>query len=268
MVKIFGGNECLKLKQWTFPAGERGVTVLDINKVLAYKNFTIMVNYEGNNDLIDMLLLVNAIRNISSSVSLRLCIPYFPYSRQDRVAAPGDAFALQIAVEMIKSCNFWEVETWDAHSDVLAGMFPPGVLTNVPQHTLILKEYSFDTYPKTTTALVSPDAGASKKIYQLATRIGLPVIEASKIRDTSTGDIRGCRIADTAKYTNLIIIDDICDGGATFISLYNAIKDARNSTEKLSVDLITTHGIYSKGKELLYTYFNSISCINDMQRIN
>ena len=266
MIQLFGGNEFIKLKQWTFPAGERGITVLEPEKVQRFKNFTVRVDFEGSDDLIDMALLVNATRNIESGVHLRLCIPYFPYSRQDRVAATGDAFALQVAANLIKSCDFWEVETWDIHSDVLAGMFKPGVLKNVPQEQILSNHvYAYLSASKN-TALVAPDAGAAKKIYKLGTKLKLPVFEASKLRDTSTGNIIGCSITDTSDYNHLIIVDDICDGGATFIQLRNAIMDQRDNSP-LKLDLATTHGIYSKGKSLLYEYFDTVECVNDMRKL-
>lgn len=266
MIKLFGGNEYIELKQWTFPAGERGVTIIDPNKILHYRNFTVRCNFEGNDDLIDMLLLVNACRNVLANMHLRLCIPYFPYSRQDRVASPGDAFALQVAANLIKQCDFWEVETWDAHSDVLAGMFAPGRLKNIPQHDLLCNVVRA-TYkgPGNGVALVAPDAGAAKKLFKLGAKLKLPVIEASKVRDTSTGNIIGCSITDTSDYSHLIIVDDICDGGATFIQLRNAIMDQRDNSP-VKLDLVTTHGIYSKGKSLLYEYFDTVECVNDMRK--
>lgn len=263
MIQLIGGSETMKLKQWTFPAGERGITVMEPEKVQQFKNFTVQVNFEGNDDLIDMALLVNAVRNINPSTHLRLCIPYFPYSRQDRVASPGDAFALQVAAQFINSCNFWEVETWDAHSDVISAFFAPGVLKNIPQHTAVKNlVYMLSGH---NTALVAPDAGACKKIYKLAKELNLPVFEAVKIRDTSTGNIIGCNITDTSDYSHLIVVDDICDGGATFISLSNAIKDQRDD-RPLRLDLVTTHGIYSKGKDVLYEYFHNVECVNDMRK--
>ncbi len=265
MIQLFGGNQVIKLKQWVFPAGERGITVLEPEKVHRFKSFTVRVDFEGSDDLMDMALLVNAVRNIDTNVHLRLCIPYFPYSRQDRVAATGDAFALQVAANLIKSCNFWEVETWDIHSDVLAGMFNSGVLKNVPQEQ-ILSNYVYASLGAAWSAvLIAPDAGAAKKIYKLGTKLNLPVVEASKIRDTSTGNIIGCSITDTSDYDHLIIVDDICDGGATFIQLRNAIMDQRDNSP-VRIDLVTTHGIYSKGKSLLYEYFDNVECVNDMRK--
>lgn len=263
-VKLFGGNQWIDLKQWSFPGGERGVTVVEPNDILRILSFTIVCNFKGSDDLIDIALLVNACRNISSRVSLRLRIPYFPYARQDRVTGPGEAFALQVAAKMISDCKFTQVEVWDAHSDVLSAFFEPGILLNKPQHELIellVEEYIKD---EDVTALVAPDAGALKKIYPLAVRLGLPVIEAKKIRNVSTGKIEKSSMDTEAilKYNSLIVVDDICDGGATFIQLGSVIREIYDGR----LALFTTHGIYSKGIKVLWEHYDTVNCINNMEK--
>jgi ribose-phosphate pyrophosphokinase len=54
-----------------------------------------------------------------------------------------------------------------------------------------------------------------------------------------------------------VIIDDICDGGRTFIELAKAIKEQREGVE---IYLVVTHGIFSAGFTELTKYFNGIFC--------
>lgn len=56
-----------------------------------------------------------------------------------------------------------------------------------------------------------------------------------------------------------IIIDDICDGGATFINIAKEIKKAYSCNH---IYLIVTHGIFSKGFYELCDYFDGIYCTN------
>lgn len=46
----------------------------------------------------------------------------------------------------------------------------------------------------------------------------------------------------------LLVIDDICDGGGTFVLLANELK--KHNPTRFS--LFVTHGIFSKGVEVLY----------------
>lgn len=259
MIALFGGNQDIELKWWTFPGGERNVKIVDLVDVERFGAFTIRCDYKCSDDIIDILLLVNACRNVNRNVKLRLLMPYFPFARQDRVMTLGEPFALQVMVNIIKSCNFTEVEVWDPHSDVLAGMFEPGTLKIVPQENMILIDDFEDA------CLVSPDAGALKKIYKVAKKTHLPVVEGSKVRDVETGKIIATKIGDEIKdYKKAYIVDDICDGGATFIELAKAIRE---KNPYIKIVLHVTHGIFSKGREPILQMINEIQCVNPMDSV-
>ena len=236
------------LKFWTFPGGERSVKISRsrFDWVACPAEF-MTVNFRGSDDLIDMMLVCNALRNLEGAdTKIQLEIPYFPFSRQDRVMTSGEPFGAQIAAELIKSCNFSKVITWDAHSDVLGAMFPAGTYFNVAQHTLWGTEIRGMISEVEKAKLISPDGGAAKKIYKLAQNLGLGVIEASKIRDVATGEITRTAI-DMSEFEGVkqaFIVDDICDGGRTFVELAKVIR-AGGYTGKLI--LCVTHGIFSKG---------------------
>jgi ribose-phosphate pyrophosphokinase len=122
--------------------------------------------------------------------------------------------------------------------------------------------------------LVSPDAGASKKIYKIAEQIGYTgnVITCSKDRDVN-GKLTKTVVPITNEqhtmlhkgpYKDFIIIDDICDGGATFI---NIAKQLKANGWKNKIYLIVTHGIFSKGFKELSEYFDGIYCTNSYKDI-
>lgn len=277
-VKFIGAHgsvDCL-LKPWTFPGGERNVKFL--TPITTCGRYEIKCLFKSSDDLVDLLMVTNALRH-AGVTEISLNIPYFPFARQDRVMTDGEPFALQAVVDVIKMLNFTSVSVEDPHSDVLAGMFPAGMLKVKPQHTLwagvIGKELRIDesrvyddmapSYPK--PCLVSPDAGALKKIYKLAKELELPVVEAGKQRNVATGEIVSTTIDanEVAKYQTFFIVDDICDGGRTFIELAKVIRPA-NTTAKLV--LCVTHGIFSKGKEVLTDVFDEVMCINDLSKVS
>lgn len=252
----------IPLMWWTFPGGERNVRIVNPDDIKSNDKLLIEVIYRSSDDLIDMMLLVNAIRQINRSAIISLHVPYMPFARQDRVMTSGEPFALQIVKTIIESCRFNSILTLDAHSDVLAGMFEPGILT-IKSQTDLWGDFSFAK----SSALVSPDAGALKKIYKLAKLVNLPVIEAGKRRDVQTGEIVKTTIDAThlSLYENLYIIDDICDGGRTFIELAKVIRDAGFAG---NLFLCVTHGIFSKGIECLDEVFNGVYFITDLRNNN
>ena len=73
------------------------------------------------------------------------------------------------------------------------------------------------------------------------------VIECSKIRNVKTGQLSGFN-TQTLDFQGktCFIIDDICDGGGTFVGLAALLK-SRNARK---IVLIVSHGIFSKGFDL------------------
>jgi len=58
-------------------------------------------------------------------------------------------------------------------------------------------------------------------------------------------------------------VDDICDGGGTFLGLATALKE--KNAGKLS--LIVSHGIFSKGFEELNKSFDTVFTTNSFRDI-
>jgi len=114
--------------------------------------------------------------------------------------------------------------------------------------------------------LVSPDAGSNKKIFDLAKSIGYDgeIIRCDKLRDISTG-----KIIETIVYhddlcgKDAIIVDDILDGGKTFIEIAKVLKQKNVG----KIYLIVTHGIFSNGYAELGEYFEQIYTTNSVKDI-
>ena len=170
-----------------------------------------------------------------------LVIPYFPYARQDRVMQPCEAFSLKAVARLINGLGFDEVVTCDPHSDVT-----PALVENIrviPQERLIaVPPEMLKTFRP---VIVAPDAGAAKKASRVAQGFGLSMVTASKVRDVQTGQITRTELQSSAALAgvDVLIVDDICDGGRTFIELAKALRE-RGAAR---VFLYVTHGIFSQG---------------------
>ena len=69
---------------------------------------------------------------------------------------------------------------------------------------------------------------------------------------------------------DVVIVDDICDGGATFINIAKEVKNQYKNVDKHcqgKIYLIVTHGIFSKGFKELSKYFDGVYCTNSYQDI-
>lgn len=196
----------------------------------------------NSNDIMELFLLTDAIRRqyVHEKPPIKALIPYFPYARQDRVCAKGESLSLSIMASLINSQDYAVVEVWDAHSDVSLAML--NNVINVHQSSFL------HLVPKDNVVLVSPDAGAIKKTSEAAKAYGLPMVIASKIRDVNTGEITGTEVhSEHIGDKDFLIVDDLCDGGKTFVELAKKLEPLTNGKIKLYV----THGIFSKGLDVL-----------------
>ena len=104
--------------------------------------------------------------------------------------------------------------------------------------------------------LVAPDAGAAKKIFHLASELNISeIITCEKKRNVNNGELSDFKIhADDIKNKNCLIIDDICDGGRTFVGIAKALKNKNAGKIYLAV----SHGIFSNGFEKLKRVLDDI----------
>ena len=106
--------------------------------------------------------------------------------------------------------------------------------------------------------VVYPDESAQRR-YQ--PQLGAnPFLTCEKVRDQSTGRITGHTLLCGwpkcfREAQQILVVDDICDGGATFISVAELLKEAGIYGK---LDLSITHGVFSKGVDELLKHYNRI----------
>lgn len=233
---------------WIFPGGEVGVKFheSDYRKISPWYDITIEARLCDSNSLLALAQVSNILKQKYRGSEQHLILPYLPYSRQDRACDTGEDFALKTFAGIINGLNFTTVTTYDPHSDVAAGVFRGYQPINVWDFIGRFKD-SFVDFLGENYSLVSPDAGANKKMLKVAKALGKDsFIRADKVRDVSTGKIIKTEIYEDVP-KNILICDDICDGGATFIALALELKE--RGAERVA--LYTTHGIFSQGLDVL-----------------
>lgn len=219
------------------------------------------------NNFRDLELIICAVASLRELgvEEIHLYTPYIMGARSDRkFEEGGNNYLKDVICPIINSLNFKTVTCIDPHSDVLEACIKN--FKKEDNHKVLMHAFSFLRYTKLPIPdfiLISPDAGASKKIFKLAEQIGYKgdIITCSKDRDVN-GNLT--RIVVPIDGKNLekdaIIIDDICDGGRTFINIAEKLKSYKEFKGKIY--LIVTHGIFSNGFEELGKYFDGIYCTN------
>jgi ribose-phosphate pyrophosphokinase len=215
------------------------------------KSALITARLHNSEQVLKLGLLVDAIKRLHWFDNIHLFCPYFPGARQDREMVIGEPLSVKFYADYINGLGFSGVHLLDPHSDVT-----PALVNNcaVYDNHLFVEEIMNMVDVE---CLVSPDAGASKKVQGLAKFLGkgLPIIKCEKDRDVRTGKILGFDVyAEDLKGMNCLIVDDICDGGGTFLGLADELRKRGSGKIYLAV----THGIFSKGLTKLNKAFDGI----------
>lgn len=257
-----------------FPDGQQSIRILEHNYDTFYslRNQTTPIIIKSRlNTFQDLELIIcanQALKEIGVK-SIKLYIPYCIGGRSDRKFQEGGInYIKTVIAPILNSQNFDEVRVIDPHSDVLEACinnFVKHSNTNLVKFALVNvdnKDYAQDRI-----CLVSPDAGAYKKIYDVAKLFGIKeIITASKVRDLDTGKILKTVVPSLESHNDMkyVIVDDICDGGRTFVELAKVIKEKKPNAE---IYLIVTHGIFSAGFDELVQYLDGIYTTNSVKDI-
>ena len=205
-----------KVEQDHFSAGELKIKLFGCGK----ERMDIVWHYENDAELFTIM----CIRDYYANHKAILYIPYLPHARMDRVKNPEDVFTLRTFARVINSMNFERVYVWDAHSNVGPALIDR--CHDVTAQNWIEEAIKRIGYSKDSLCLFFPDEGAQKRYggmfpeYKQAFGI--------KKRNWETGKIEGYMIVgeENIKDKYVLVIDDICSYGNTFVKAGEAIKAA------------------------------------------
>ena len=269
-------NSDIKYKISKFPDGQQAITLDLENTSFESVEQTVVIKSRLNSFLdLELIICANqdlielgAQNNAFKLKEISLYVPFFLGARSDRKFLTGQSNYLKTVIcPIINSQKFSRVTILDPHSDVLEACIENfQKISNVNFAATAINDIS----DKQT--LISPDAGALKKIYDVAKAVECnDVIVANKLRDMASGKIIRTEVPglnNEPGQKNFIIIDDICDGGRTFIEIAKAIRDVRSKeifNDKIY--LVVTHGIFSAGFEELEKWFDGIYTTNSFKDI-
>lgn len=239
-----------------FPGGESHVK---LSGAIKGQRIKVVARINSGDDLMQLALTADAIRR-AGGIPLA-AIPYFPYARQDRCMVEGEPLSVKVVADFVNSMGFESVSIYDPHSDVTPALINNcRAVTNARFVGSVLNCLGRDRI-----CLVAPDAGAQKKQHKLCQAlnwVGSQVI-CSKLRDVSNGKIIRQTFDGDPSGKNCLIVDDICDGGRTFIELSKELKSAGAR----QVFLAVSHGIFSQGEGPLKEVIDGVFCTDSYKTV-
>ena len=244
-------GQAIPLRTLVFPGGEVQVRIEDTEAPPGPAEATIRADLFTSDAFMGLLVLTDAVRRRFGDIPIDLICPYLPYARQDRVAFPGEALSAAVACTLLNSQRYASVEVWDAHSDVSLALLDR--VRHRPASDFVADILDTDD------VIVAPDQGAVRRTAACARLTGAPLVHAEKTRSTDTGAITGTIVhSGHVGRRDFLIVDDICDGGRTFIELAKALRPLTDGRVKLYV----THGIFSQGFDPLRSHLDRVFVAN------
>lgn len=246
----------IEYETFVFSGGE---VHIKIKETLYTGRVKLECRINSSDDLMRLVMAVDALRRMYVSY-IEVFIPYIPYARQDRVMVQGEALSLKVFAGILNSLKLDRVECYDTHSDISLAL-----IDNVFHHTNFeeVAKFILQNISSENILIVAPDAGACKKIYKLCQHLAYEgdIIISNKVRNVNTGEIMSTEVNGDVKGRNCLVVDDVVDGGRTFVELAKALKE--KGAAKLY--LFASHGIFSKGYNELLQHFDIIGTTDSIR---
>lgn len=252
----------VKIVQYNYPAGEVGVAFEELTELK--EPLQMSVNLFNADDYASMMGILNHLRAMNIT-KYSIHFGFMAFFRQDKVVpierdgvkyneilmAPILLFPL---LEYIEPGT--KVTILDPHTDKLDNDF-------FNEHAFhldisVIKPNKLQKVGNDRDFIpIFPDKGAAERYNYEG-----ECIVCDKERD-DTGTVKGLVISqgEVNVDANYCIYDDICDGGATFIAVAEAMKEAGHKGE---LHLFVTHGLFTKGFSELDKYFHTIRSLTGM----
>lgn len=239
MIKLNGRE----LKPTIFPDGTSQVIGLQNHMATLVK---IEFEFEKEREIMQLFQVLDYCEHAFSThgftPQVELHMPFLPYGRQDKVLS-GDYFAKGTFTRMLtKFSCLKKVYTLDVHSSNVDYV---GIRDIQP-----IKEINKALIAVNPDIICYPDRGAKQRYSKIPTLEDFESCSMDKNRDQKTGHIERMYLNELVdlKGKVVLLIDDICDRGGTFMMAAEKLR-ACGANE---VHLYTTHGIYSGGKDLIF----------------
>jgi len=226
MIKI--GGETIKFER--FPNNESLLKnhEIIIRDSLPNENSTIYINFKYIDDssLMELYLIKQEIDLKFPKSKTFLRITYLPYSRMDR-GSTSTCFTLKHISKFINNLQFDGIVIGEPHSNVCLEM----INNSVPRWYTkeLLSDYLLSNeFDPALDAVLFPDNGAHTRyrdILLFEIPYGSNIIIGEKKRNFETGRIEELKLNSSSEnIRNVIIVDDLCSYGGTFVLALDSLK--------------------------------------------
>lgn len=171
--------------------------------------------------------------------------------RMDRVMNFYRPYTLNIVVRILDTLGAYAIYIFCPHSSVALDLFRYTCVSQInPDRLDDMVNTTFSSYQ-----IVLPDAGAVERADM--DNVPKDVVIGEKVRNITTGKIESIKIKNPEVIDGrpLLVEDDLCDGGGTFVGLAQAIREIYPTAD---INIVVCHMVNPKGIENLSKNFNHV----------
>lgn len=197
----------------------------------------------------DDLFLLMQLSDILNRQCIEVCILEIYYlmgMRCDRLFDIDRPFTLSIVADVINSLKAGTVYVYESHSSRCLRMIQNGFDIHLAWY---IKCRLFEQNKE--LLLVAPDKGSVNRYHNRHF-----AVVCDKVRNEATGELQGFRATpkEDVAGRDLLVIDDLCDGGGTFVGLAPKLIELQPK----SLSLLVAHAIQKQGIEKVAAVYDKV----------
>jgi ribose-phosphate pyrophosphokinase len=188
-------------------------------------------------NIVEYCLIADALRRKGAGKIIGV-IPWFGYSKQDKVFREGEPLSVKVIVNMLTASRVDEILTVDLHNPASVDYFDIPVV-NLTAESLFLDYFA----NMKELVVVSPDKGSLDKSIRLSQKLGLKLASIGKKRNLETGKVKIVDFEGEVRGKDTLIYDDMVATGSTLMEAAKLLKEKKAK----SVTVAVTHHLYLPG---------------------
>ncbi|PIE19533.1 MAG: ribose-phosphate pyrophosphokinase [Proteobacteria bacterium] len=192
--------------------------------------------YPGNDHLMELLLMIDACRRASAG-RINAVIPYFGYSRQDRVTHERVPISAKVVANALCGVGVDRVVTIDIHAEQIQGFFDVPVDHLRAGRRLVEHVRSMQI---SDPLVVAPDAGGVDRASRFAAGLGAMMALIDR-RHGAPSKVKSMHLIGDVTGRACILVDDMIDTGSTLTEA----ADLLMTSGAKSVRAVATHPVLS-----------------------
>lgn len=184
-----------------------------------------------NDHLVELMLVVDALRRASAR-RITAVVPYFPYSRQERMAQGREAISARVVASTLEMLGADRVIYIDIHSEAIQGFFTVPV-DQLPAYPTLANYFLGKPFVKD-AVVVSPDVGRARLAGKYAEALDVPLAIMQK-RRSGFDETETTHVVGDVRDRVPILIDDIAASGSVLRQLPTLLEEGARPEMHLAI---------------------------------